>query len=69
MVDLAKERQRLAKQVENTQKEIKRLTGRLSNKGFVNKAPAHIIQGARDQLHAAEERYARLVERQKALGM
>ena len=67
MVDLAKERKRLAKQVENTQKEIKRLTGRLSNKGFVNKAPAHIIQGARDQLHAAEERYARLVERQKAL--
>lgn len=67
MVDLEKERKRLAKQVENTQKEIKRLTGRLSNKGFVNKAPAHVIQGAREQLHAAEERYARLLEREKAL--
>ncbi len=67
MVDFEKERKRLAAQIENTQKEIKRLNGRLSNKGFVNKAPAHIIQGARDQLHAAEERYARLLERKKAL--
>ena len=67
MVDLDKERKRLAKQIQKTQNEIKRLTGRLSNAGFVNKAPAHVIQGARDQLHAAQERYARLSERVKAL--
>lgn len=67
MIDLDKERERLAKQAEESELEIERLNARLENEGFVSKAPAHVLQGARDQLHAAQERLARLTERQKAL--
>ncbi len=68
MVDLDKERERLAKQIEETQGEIERHNARLANQGFVNNAPAAIVQGARDQLRAAQERLVRLQERQGSLG-
>ncbi len=68
MVDLERERERLERGIAEARAETERLTSRLANPGFANKAPAAIVQGARDQLHAAEERLARLEERRGALG-
>jgi valyl-tRNA synthetase len=67
MLDLDKERERLAKHVAETQAEVTRLEARLANRGFTDKAPPSIVQGARDQLAAAQERLERLQERQRAL--
>ena len=63
MVDLDKERERLEKQLAEAEDEVKRLTARLSNAGFVDNAPANIVAGAREQLAGAQERLARLQER------
>ncbi|HBY94457.1 MAG TPA: hypothetical protein DEP84_10930 [Chloroflexi bacterium] len=63
LVDLEKERERLAGQVAETRDEIARVEARLSNPGFVNKAPAQIVQGARDQVAAAQQRLTKLEER------
>jgi valyl-tRNA synthetase len=43
--------------------EIKSLSGRLSNAGFVDKAPADVVQGARDALTEAEAQAAILKSR------
>jgi valyl-tRNA synthetase len=67
MVDLEREMARLREQMEQARGEIERLNVRLANPGFVNKAAPNIVQGARDQLHAAQERLAKLEERQVAL--
>ncbi|MCB9171515.1 MAG: hypothetical protein H6637_01175 [Ardenticatenales bacterium] len=63
MVDLDQERARLQKQIDETDSEVQRLEARLANEGFVSNAPAHIVDGAREQLAGAQERLARLRER------
>lgn len=64
MIDLAKEQERLAKQISDSRAEVERIKGRLSNESFTSKAPPNIIEGARAQLRDAEERLAKLEERQ-----
>ncbi|MGK7896195.1 MAG: class I tRNA ligase family protein, partial [Xenococcus sp. (in: cyanobacteria)] len=54
MVDIAALRSKLEKNLAKVEKEIKSLTGRLNNPGFVNKAPADVIQAAKDALAEAE---------------
>lgn len=46
---------KLEKDLGKIEGEIKSLTGRLKNPGFVNKAPADVVQGARDALAEAEK--------------
>ncbi len=43
LIDLAKEIARLEKEAENLAKEVERVTKKLSNEGFVAKAPAHVV--------------------------
>ncbi|MDD6265497.1 MAG: valine--tRNA ligase [Clostridia bacterium] len=50
MIDFAKERERLTKERDKNIAEIKRLEGKLSNEGFVAKAPATVIEGERKKL-------------------
>ena len=50
MIDFAKERERLTKERDKNIAEIKRLEGKLSNEGFVAKAPATVIEGERRKL-------------------
>ena len=63
LIDLDKERQRLDKELQKVQSEIKRAEGKLSNQGFVNKAPAAVVEEERRKL---EENKA-LLERVQAL--
>lgn len=53
-IDVAAERKRLEKQREETAKFIKSFEAKLSNKAFVDKAPADVVQQQRDKLAELE---------------
>jgi len=54
LVDVDALRAKIEKDLGKVEGEIKSLNGRLSNPGFVNKAPDDVVQGARDALAEAE---------------
>lgn len=55
LIDPEKERKRLEKQQEKLQKEIQKLAGRLNAKGFVDKAPADVVEKAKAELAELED--------------
>ena len=55
VVDMAVLRAKLEKNLNKIEGEVQSLTGRLSNPKFVDKAPADVVQGARDSLAEAEK--------------
>jgi valyl-tRNA synthetase len=55
VVDVAVLRAKLEKDLAKAEGEIKSLGGRLGNAGFVDKAPAEVVQGARDALAEAQK--------------
>ncbi len=63
LVDLAEERDRLQKDLEAAELERARATAQLSNPGFVDKAPRHVVDVQRERLSAAEEKIAVISER------
>lgn len=67
LVDIEALRGKLEKKLSKVEAEVKSLTGRLSNPGFVNKAPDAVVQGARDALAEAEKQVAILRDRAQAL--
>ncbi|ACB53606.1 valyl-tRNA synthetase [Crocosphaera subtropica ATCC 51142] len=67
VVDIASLRAKLEKNLGKVEAEIKSLSGRLNNPGFVNKAPEAVVQGARDSLAEAEKQAEILRERLKRL--
>ena len=50
MLDMDKERTRLAGEIKKTEGEIARLAGKLSNEGFLAKAPAAVVDGEKAKL-------------------
>ncbi len=63
LVDVAALESKLQKKLAKIEKDIKSLTGRLNNSGFVDKAPAEVIQGAKNDLAEAEKQAEILRER------
>jgi len=63
LVDVAALQAKLQKKLDKVQQDIKSLTGRLSNPGFVNKAPAEVIEGANHDLAEAQKQAEILQER------
>ncbi|PSN15581.1 valine--tRNA ligase [filamentous cyanobacterium CCT1] len=63
VVDVDALRAKVEKDLGKVEAEIKSLSGRLSNAGFVDKAPAEVVQGARDALAEAEAQAAILKSR------
>ena len=63
LVDVEALKQKLEKSLAKVEGEIKSINGRLGNKGFVNKAPEHVVQEARDSLIEAETQAKLLRER------
>ena len=55
LIDPEKERKRLEKQKDKLSKEIQKLSGRLNSKGFVDKAPAAVVDKARAELAELED--------------
>ncbi len=68
LIDLDAERARLGKELEQADADIARRAARLDNAGFVDKAPANVIQRERDGLAGAQAMAERLRERLVQLG-
>jgi len=54
-LDAGAEKDRLEKELAGIEKSIKGIQGRLSNPGYTDKAPAHLVQQTRDQLEQLEK--------------
>ena len=63
LVDVAALQAKLQKKLDKVEKDLKSLTGRLNNSGFVNKAPAEVIEGAKQDLAEAQKQAEILQER------
>ena len=63
LVDVGELRAKLQKKLDKVEKDIKSLSGRLNNPGFVNKAPDSVIQGAKNDLTEAQKQAEILKER------
>jgi valyl-tRNA synthetase len=70
LIDLAAERARLSKELEQADADVARRAAKLGNAGFVDKAPAAVVQRERDGMAAAqvtaEKLRARLTELEAA---
>ncbi len=49
LIDVEKEKARLEKELKTAEDELKRLNGKLSNEGFVSKAPAAVVAAEREK--------------------
>jgi len=67
LADTEAEKDRLAKRAAELKKSVGALNGRLSNKGYTDKAPAHLVQQTRDQLAEAERELASVEQQLTAL--
>ncbi|MCD7712433.1 MAG: valine--tRNA ligase, partial [Firmicutes bacterium] len=54
LIDVEAEKKRLSTELEATEANIKRLEAKLSNEGFLSKAPAKVVEGEREKLAHAE---------------
>ena len=63
LVDKQKEIDRLTKEVNQVNSEIKRAEGKLNNQGFVAKAPAALIEQEKDKLEKYKDMLTKLNER------
>ena len=68
LIDREKELTRLNKEKAGAEKEIGMFSRQLSNEGFVNKAPANVVEEIRQKLARAQEKLARVEESIAALG-
>ena len=67
LVDLAAERKRIQGEIDNVDKQVQRIDGLLGNPGFMDKAPANVVERERAKLVELQERRAQLVERMAEL--
>jgi len=63
LIDLEKELARLEKELANLEKEISRLNIKLSNEGFLAKAPVGVVEKEREKLRDYEQKKAAVLER------
>ncbi|MCI6640874.1 MAG: valine--tRNA ligase [Pygmaiobacter massiliensis] len=68
LVDREKELARLKKELENCEREIASANGKLSNEGFVSKAPAQVVENVRAQLARSQDKKAHIEASIQALG-
>ena len=67
LVDIEKERARLSKDLGKKQSELKGLEGKLSNPGFLNKAPADVVAAEQERAEKLKTLIAKIQEQLKAL--
>ncbi len=67
LLDYAAERERLEKEKDKLEGEIKRLQAKLGNEGFVSKAPEKVVAEEREKLAGYEDMYAKVISRIEAV--
>ena len=67
LIDIKKERERIAGEMDKTRGEIARAEGKLNNAGFIAKAPERVVDEERKKLFAHREMLDTLSERLKQL--
>jgi len=67
LIDFEKEIERLEKEKTKLEGEIKRVVGKLSNEGFVSKAPDHLIEEEKQKQVKYEQMLSSVVERLESL--
>ncbi len=67
LVDLKKEEERLNKELENVENEIARASGKLANKGFLEKAPKNLVDAEREKYDKFIDMRNKLVKQIKDL--
>ncbi|MBW7885063.1 MAG: class I tRNA ligase family protein, partial [Caldilineaceae bacterium] len=60
LIDLGAERKRIQGELDNVAKQVARIEGLLENPGFVNKAPADVVERERSKLVELQERQGQL---------
>ena len=65
LVDLEKEKARMEKELKKNSAELEKLNTKLNNPGFVNKAPAHVVEAERERSVKLTELVAKLEEQLK----
>ncbi len=67
LVDLEKERQRVEKELKKQSAELEKLNTKLNNPGFVNKAPAQVVEAEKARAVQLTELVAKLTEQLKGM--
>ena len=67
LVDLEKEKARIQKELTKNKAELDKLSAKLNNPGFVNKAPANVVQAERERAEKLTALIAKLEESAAAL--
>ena len=67
LVDFEKELERLNKEKDNLEKELQRVKGKLSNQGFIEKAPENVIEEERVKERKYQEMLEKVLERINSL--
>ena len=67
LIDIEKEIERLEKEKKNLEGELKRVIGKLSNEGFVAKAPQKVIEEEKAKQAKYQDMYDKVVERLESL--
>lgn len=67
LIDLEKEIERLEKEKNSLIMELDRVNKKLSNEGFVSKAPAAVVEQEREKLRKYTEMYEKVIERIETL--
>ena len=62
LLDIEKELERLAKEIEKAEKNVAALRGKLSNENFVSRAPENVVAAEREKLEKAENLLQQLKE-------
>ncbi len=62
LIDFEKERERIKAEIAKTDEEIARAEGKLANKGFIDKAPAHLVAVEREKLEKHKARKEELIK-------
>ncbi len=63
LIDMDKEIERLKKEKSNLEMELDRVNKKLSNEGFVAKAPAEVINSEKEKLNKYTDMYEKIIER------
>ena len=67
LVDLEKEKARMEKELKKNSAELEKLNTKLNNPGFVNKAPAHVVESEKERAVKLTELVAKLEEQLKTM--